>query len=537
MMRSSIDRCHAPVSRIGSSLSALARLLVVAVLGVLASNTARAGVDFHVGVDAGLAPKPVSGRLIVLVIKQGARLQSGVQPIDGPFWDDPQPIFGMDVSNLTAGTSVVLADVADGFPVRPHELPEGTYRAQARLDIARQDSEWRRHEGNLYSDAVEFRVVPGEARATVRLTLTHATTLERPKSVEGLEWFEWRSRLLSEFRGREVVLRAGVVLPKEYDASKTYAAVYEVPGFGGNHLEAVRVARARARNFGDDALARSTFWIVLDPEGPNGHTLFADSANNGPCGEALVTELIPALEAKYSLRKNAKARLLRGHSSGGWSTLWLATTYPETFGACWSSAPDPVDFRRFQRINIYEQANFYTNEGEDGQPLEIASYRGRGALMTVRQESRGEDVIGPDNTSAQQWDSWFAVFGPRNERGHPTALFDPESGRINPAVAETYRAYDLGARLRNAPGTYGPIFRERVRLVVGEQDSFFLNEAVTLLKSELEKLSANETSGSAMGYVKILPNHDHGSIFGSKEILEFPREMREHLDRAGLLAK
>jgi hypothetical protein len=518
-------------------MSTLARLLVVAVLGVLASNAARAGVEFHIDVDAGVAPKPVSGRLIVLVIQEGARLRSGVQPIDGPFWDDPQPIFGMDVTTLTAGTSVVMADTADGFPVRPHELPAGTYRAQARLDVARQDSEWRRHEGNLYSEAVVFRVAPGESRKPVRLTLTHATTLEKPKIVEGLEWFECRSRLLSEFRGREVLLRAGVVLPKGYDASKAYAAVYEVPGFGGNHHDAVRVARARARNLGDDALARSTFWIVLDPEGPNGHTLFADSANNGPCGEALVKELIPALEAKYSLRKEAKARLLRGHSSGGWSTLWLATTYPETFGACWSSAPDPVDFRRFQRINIYEQANFYTNEGEDGQPLEIASYRGRGNLMTVRQEARGEDVIGPDNTSAQQWDSWFAVFGPRNDRGHPAALFDPESGVIDHGVAETYRAYDLGVRLRSAPGTYAPIFRERVRLVVGEQDSFFLNEAVALLKSDLETLSANETPGSAMGYVKIVPDHDHGSIFGSKEILEFPREMKEHLDRAGLLAK
>ncbi len=537
MIRTSIDQCPTPVSRRGSRWSARARLLVVALLGVLATNTARAGVEFHVGVDAGMSPKPVSGRLIVLVIKDGARLRTGVQPIDGPFWDDPQPIFGMDVRDLTPGTSAVLADAADGFPVRPHELPTGTYRAQARLDVARQDSDWRRHEGNLYSDAVEFRVAPGEEHRPVRLTLTHATTLEKPKIVQGLEWFEWRSRLLSEFRGREVVLRAGVVLPKDYDARKAYAAVYEVPGFGGNHLDAVHVARARARNVGDDALARSTFWIVLDPEGPNGHTLFADSANNGPCGEALVTELIPALEAKYSLRKDARARLLRGHSSGGWSTLWLATTYPETFGACWSSAPDPVDFRRFQRINIYEQQNFYTHEGEDGQPLEIASYRGPGTLMTVRQESRGEDVIGPDNTSAQQWDSWFAVFGPRNERGHPMALFDPESGRIDPAVAEAYRAYDLGARVRSEPEKYGPIFRERVRLVVGDQDSFFLNEAVALLKGEIERLSANESPGSALGYIKIVPNHDHGSIFGSKEVLDFPRDMKEHLVRAGMLTK
>ena len=49
-------------------------------------------------------------------------------------------------------------------------------------------------------------------------------------------------------------------------------------------------ARARRNSHdGDDArsqLARSAFWIILDPESGNGHTLFANSDNNGPCGDA-----------------------------------------------------------------------------------------------------------------------------------------------------------------------------------------------------------------------------------------------------------
>src|SRR6185295_1412012 len=97
---------------------------------------------------------------------------------------------------------------------------------------------------------------------------------------------------------------------------------------------------------------------------------------------------IPALEAKYPLIADAHARLLRGHSSGGWSTLWLALTYPEIFGATWSTSPDPVDFRRLQLPDIYAGPNMYS--GVDGKDL--PSYRGAGQeRMTIRQENLMEE--------------------------------------------------------------------------------------------------------------------------------------------------
>jgi pimeloyl-ACP methyl ester carboxylesterase len=293
--------------------------------------------------------------------------------------------------------------------------------------------------------------------------------------------------------------------------------VYDVPGFGGNHRDAEAA---------DDELSRHCFRIALDPEGPNGHTLFADSANNGPCGAALVRELIPALEAKYPLIPAPSARILRGHSSGGWSTLWLALTYPEVFGATWSSAPDPVDFRRLQRVDVYGQENFYTGAGGKDLP----SYRKHGKeVMTIRTESRGEDVLGADNTSGQQWDSWFAVFGPRNERGHPAALFDPETGAIDRAVAEAYRKYDIGELVRRDPARFVPLFRERVRLIVGSEDSFYLNEAVELLDKELAK---HPRGPAGAGYVKLVPG-DHGSVFASEDMRAIPAEMLQHLRKAG----
>lgn len=501
-------------------------MLSVLLAGLLLSEPATTsridGLRFRVRLEPAVRAEPARGRLVVLLVREGSRIGARREPADGPFFEDPQPLYGIDTLLAPGGTAIV-GDDADAFPVKLSQLLPGKYRAQARFDVVRADSEWRRENGNLYSKTVEFEV-PGAG--AIDLALEQVVRVEPPRKIEGVEWFELRSELLSKSRGRDVVMRAGVVLPVGFDPERKYAAVYEVPGFGGNHLGA---NGPRKRDKDDPSakstLARETFKIVLDPEGPNGHTLFADSENNGPCGAALVRELIPALEKKYPLIAAPSARLLRGHSSGGWSTLWLALTYPDVFGAAWSSAPDPVDFRRFQRIDLYGDENFYARGGE-----EIASYRRAGAvLMTTRQENLGEEVVGPDNTSAQQWDSWFAAFGPRNERGNPAALYDPATGRIDRTVAEAYRRYDIGALLRAEPARYAPIFRNAVRLVCGGEDSFYLNEAVALLASDLDATGVPR----GPGYVTIVPGLDHSTIFSSEEMRRTPDEMLAHLRTNG----
>lgn len=503
------------------------RFLALAPL-ILAAPALAQGATFRVSIDTDARGTPTRGRLIVFVVRDGAHLRPDTEPVDGPFWDDPQPLFGLDVElgvGLSAGHPVLVDDAADAFPLEPSQLAPGKYRAQARLDTQQANSDWRREPGNRWSEPVEFEVHAGATRE-VALTLSHVVEPEPLPVVEGVEWFELRSTLLSEFRGHDVFLRAGVVLPRDYDPARRYPAQYEVPGFGGDHRGAAGGRRRRPVAGAAAELARASFRIVLDPEGPNGHTLFADSANNGPCGAALVRELVPALEAKYPLIAAPDARVLRGHSSGGWSTLWLALTYPEVFGATWSTAPDPVDFRRFQRVDIYGQERFYV----DARGAELPSLRSNGAVkITIRQESRGEDVLGPDNTSGQQWDSWFAVFGPRNAQGHPAALFEPETGRIDRDTAERYREYDIGARLRAQPERYLPLFRKNVRLVCGTEDSFYLNEAVALLAEELAR---HPRADEGPGYVKLVPG-DHGSVFASPEMEAIPAEVLAHFRRAG----
>lgn len=551
----------------------LRRLLIAAavLLGAHASALA-ADVQFHVGVGAvppgQPAIGPFSGRLLVSVIRPGSKLSLDEDPNNAPFWDDPQPLFAIDASGLSSDHPVIVGKDCDHSMERIDQLAPGEYRAAARLIRARRSSNWRNDVGNLFSGTVKFTIAAdGATVVDIPLVLR---TAGRPwpagERARGAELFEVRSALLSQFRGYEVVLRAGVVKPTSYDPKRQYAAVYEVPGFGGDHFGAIGVAEGRSRPAdGDGAAARasldaSTFWIVLDPESPNGHTLFADSANNGPCGRALVEELIPALEKKYSLVAKPEARVLRGHSSGGWSTLWLALNDPKTFGATWSSSPDPVDFRMLETIDIYSQPYAYEVGGNSPDVDDIdrwsllhkipgalkpinapdapdwtASFRRDGqAIMTVRQEARAEDILGPDNTSGQQWDSWFAVWGPRNERGHPAALFDPITGKIDHTIAGQYRKYDIADLLRTHPEQYGPIFQRNIRIVVGGADNFFLNEAVALLKRDVDKLPAPADPAAAKGYIKVVPGLDHSTIFNSAEIHAFPAEMLAHLQAHGL---
>jgi hypothetical protein len=501
------------------------------------------GTEFRVSFAREVRAEPASGRLVVWLVKANSPVDlSGQEPADGPFFESPQPMYGVDIKDLSPGKDAVVDNGAVGFPGTLSGLAPGRYKAQAVLDVNRLDSSWRREPGNLYSKVQMIEVKSGET-TKYDIKLTEVVRTPTRGAPRGVEYVEAPSELLTKFRGQPVVLKAGVVLPTGYDprASKRYAAVYEIPGFGGDHTGARMVSAARQGGGFRDVL-KECFWITLNPEGPNGHHLFANSANNGPVGDALVQELIPALEKKYRLIAEPPARLLRGHSSGGWSAVWLALTYPETFGAAWASSPDPVDFTHFQIPDIYSDASMYLRAGapgaRDSGEKEIPSFRDSGdARMTIRQENRMEEVLGPDNTSGQQWDSWMAVFGPRNKNGDPAALYDPQTGKLDHAVAEKFRAYDVTDLLRRNPAKYGPLFKERIRVICGEQDSYYLNEAVASLKEELAKVGNMALPEGEHGYVKLVPGKDHGTIFMTREMQAIPTEMMEHLERNGYVGK
>src|SRR5262249_28817906 len=239
------------------------------------------------------------------------------------------------------------------------------------------------------------------------------------------------SKLLSDFHRRPVHMKAAVVRPKSYATADTrrYPVLYVIPGFGGTHLSAV--GRQPADFDGVELL-----YVMLDPSCRHGHHVFADSDTNGPVGQALISELIPHIEKQFRAIKEPTARFLTGHSSGGWSSLWLQVTYPDLFGGVWSTSPDPVDFRDFQRINLYRVGeNMFTDA--DGKPRPIARRQQKVAIH-YQAFSDMETIMGHGGQLA----SFEAVFSPRGTDGQPRRLWDRLTGAIDPDVAASWEKYD-----------------------------------------------------------------------------------------------
>ncbi len=545
-----------PPERYDPPMSQIRRIVVLFCLLAWGPHAA-AQTSFRVTLPDDAPEGGWTGRLVVYTIADDSGM-GRADPSDGPFWRNPQPLFGVDVSGEPGGVVVEIPATTafpNAYPFPPAELPTGGYRAQAVLDINRLESAWQREPGNRYGETVAFDAKPGEP-TVVDLALGNTTEGFAFPQIEGAAEIVVESKLLSDFHGQPVQLRAGVVEPIDYDEDKKYAAVYEVPGFGGRHTGVLGQLRRTRGDAGE--LRRRAFRITLDPESPNGHTLFCDSAVNGPWARALIEELIPAIEAKYpSLVSEPWARIVTGHSSGGWSSLWLGSQYPKTFGATWSSAPDPVDFRRFELIDIYSDGNAYVKDGDEVPSCRYFNDAGEMEVtLSVRGENGGEGVLGPNNTSGQQWDSWMACWGtPRRSststaftttkpqeglpptpwdsrpRQWPVAkpLFDAKTGELTHAEAEHYKRYDIRLLLANDPERYVPVFRNNIRLVCGTFDNYYLNEAVQLLKAELD---AHPFDGESAGYVTMVEGADHGgSLFRSNAMRAWPREMIEHLDR------
>ncbi|MFN4242512.1 MAG: alpha/beta hydrolase-fold protein [Tepidisphaerales bacterium] len=512
----------------------------VSVLAGTATTTAQ---TVRVEVDPALGEvlRGRDGRLVLFLTRPDARVGRRARPADFFFPHDPQPLFAIDAAGdaLLAG-EVELGPDAPGFDgrraARLGELPAGTYRAQVAWIHTRGDvGDFQLVRGNALSDPVSLQLAAGRT-ATLRL---HRATHDRafPAHVQGVEEFVVRSRRLSEHYGRDFELRAGVRLPRVLRPGTLYPAVYEVPGFGGDHGQVAWTVASSPSGSDQALLADHAFHIVLDPSSPNGHTLFLDSDNNGPWAQALVHELLPALEARYPLRPHAQARVLRGHSSGGWTVLHLALHFPELFSAAWSTAPDPVDFRHFQRIDLYRHVNAY--QLPDGSETPSVRNRAGTVTMTVRQENLLEHVLGPNLTSAQQWASWQACFGSRRPDGSVRPLFDPLTGEIDRDEAERYRRFDLAHLLATQPQRYVPLWRERIRLIVGAADDFYLDEAVASLAAVLDALdpadpAAPTTRPVRPGTVRIVPGATHGSILRSREALAIPGEVVRHFRAAGV---
>jgi len=432
------------------------------------------------------------------------------EPRLGENWFEPPPMLARDVVDLQPGTVVSLSAGDPETLVFPRDfgsLDLSQFRAQAVLRL----NDWERRVGDGAGNACGPAVDCGRGR-TVRLEVDRLIA-ERPRLES--EWsrpFAVPSALLSRHYGRPVSVQGMSTLPAGYrrDAGRRFPAMFTIPGFGGRLWDGFRREPIAEQNPGGVEFLR----VTLDPACPLGHHVFADSANNGPWGTALVTEFLPALEQEFRTVAAPHGRLLTGHSSGGWSSLWLQATHPATFGGVWSTAPDPVDFRDFQRINLYRPGeNMYVDPAGARRPL--ARMRGRVRLW-YDDFCRMEDVLGPGG----QPHSFEAVFSPRGEDGLPRRLWDRATGAIDPTVAASWTPYDIRLALVDRWPELADALRGKLHLHMGTEDTFYLEGATRLLGESLRELGSDAV-------VELHAGLDHGSVLSPELRQRLRSEMAE----------
>src|SRR4029079_6500527 len=159
--------------------------------------------------------------------------------------------------------------------------------------------------------------------------------------------------------------------------------------------------------------------------------------------------------------------------------------YPDFFGGVWSTAPDPVDFRDFQQINLYAPGvNMFTDE--EGLPRPLAR-NGQRPTGFYKPFSDMEVVMGHGG----QLQSFEAVFGAKGEDGKPVQLWDRQTGKVNGDVAKSWEPYDIRLRLERHWKELGPKLAGKLHVYMGSEDTFYLEGATILLKESLAKLGSD----------------------------------------------
>ncbi len=462
--------------------------------------------QFQITFETKLQSAPYTGRVYVVISKAPRREPRQ----DLSNWFNPPQTVALDVKNWNPTEPIHIGEQALSHPGALRDLAPGDYTVQA---IARRSLDHPRPgegPGDLFSDPQSLALDPLKT-GTVRLHLDNVVEEQPFPETERSKLLEVESALLSKFHRRKIKMRASVLLPKvwQQDSDRKYPVLYWIGGFGSDHRFVAQLPRIMARTDAGD-LADQVLQVVPDPQCYRGHSVFADSANNGPWGRALVEELIPEVERKFHGAQSGEHRYATGISSGGWSCLWLQITYPDAFNGCWAHVPDPVDFRNFQNIDLYKPGtSMFVDKSGNRRPIA----RGRGGQVSLWYDDfvKLEEILGPGG----QIHSFEAVFSPRGPSGAPVPLFDRATGIIDPEVAKAWESYDIRLVLERNWPTLSPKLRGKLHVYAGEKDNFYLDGAARLLMESLAKLGSDAEveivpgMGHAFHRPKVRPMYEH----------------------------
>ncbi len=499
------------------------------VFASLLLSVGAAAQTFTVSFPKQTSAQALDGRLLLLL---------STDPSDEPrnqINDTPrsQMVFGLTVDGWKPGEAAVVDASAWGYPVRSlKDVPPGDYYVQALLNkyetFHRADGKtvkmhmdqgegqhWNISPGNLYSKPEKIHIGPGSEAHTVVLNQV-IPPIPTPEDTKYVRHIRIQSATLTKFWGRPMYLSAVVLVPEGFDEhpqarfplvifhdhfvsdfddfrttppdpnlKPDYSERFHLAGYN-------RIQQEEAYKFYQKWTSPG-FPRVLIVKIQHANPFYDDSyavnsANVGPYGDAIETELIPAIEKQFRAIGAGWARFMYGGSTGGWESLAVQIFYPDHYNGTFAACPDPIDFHAFENINLYDDKNAFYLEGAHKQVPQPAmrDYLGH-TLITTEDNNAYELALGDHGRSGEQFDIWQAVYGPVGEDGYPAPIFDKKTGVIDHKVADYWRQhYDLEAILQRDWAKLGPELQGKIHIYVGSDDTYFLNDAVYRMQDFLE---------------------------------------------------
>jgi hypothetical protein len=266
----------------------------------------------------------------------------------------------------------------------------------------------------------------------------------------------------------------------EDDPARRYPAVFVIQGLTGqldmwrnrkafmpNPLESLDTAFA-----GGAAPAIVAFvdaWTSL------GGSQFIDSPGTGRYHRYLCDEVVPFVDARYRTLQGARHRGIAGKSSGGYGAMVTPMLRPDLFGGLATHAGDAL-FEVCYAPDFREVARALRDEYDGSYDAFWASFRARpgrprksdGALLNV----------------------WcMAACYSTDEDGTVRLPFEPETGRVVPAVWERWLAWDPVRMVRSHADALRGM--RAIWIDAGRSDDFYLDLGAEAFRAELDRIGVD----------------------------------------------
>jgi hypothetical protein len=485
--------------------------------------------QFSIAFSKSLSAQPLDGRLLLL-LSNDPSAEPRMQINDTP---RSQMVFGIDVDGLKPGQAVPVDETAFGYPIRSlRDVPPGEYYVQAllhryetfhradgktvKLPMDRgEGQQWNLAPGNLYSRPLKIKITGNNPPVSIVMD-QEIPPIPPIKDTKYIRHISIQSDLLTKFWGRPMYLSAIVLVPEGFDQHPNahyplaifhdhfvgdfdnfrtepsdpnlkpdYSERFHISGYN-------RIQQEEAYKFYQQWTGPN-FPRVLIVKFQHANPYYDDSyavnsANLGPYGDAIETELVPAIEKKFRGIGAGWARFMYGGSTGGWESLAAQIFYPDHYNGTFTACPDPIDFRAYTLINLYKDKNAFFLEGAHKRVAQpgMRDYLGH-VTITIQDANAYELALGSKGRSGQQWDIWQAVYSPVGDDGYPKPIFNKLTGEIDPDDAAYWKEhYDLRAILEKNWATLGPKLQGKIHIYCGSADTYFLNDAVYLMEDFLK---------------------------------------------------